>query len=76
MSDEPVYSIHIDKFNVSEECRKSLKQVGFTYAEEIAEFLLNNLGKGAMINARWVKYYKEIVQQLDLLGLWSEPTDH
>ena len=63
----------IDEFDVSEECRNELKNVGFTFVEEIVEILNNNAEIGAPIARVWGEHLKETIAQLELMGLWTEP---
>lgn len=64
--------MNIDQFNVSENCRHELQRVGVLDVEEIVEFLEEQSKGQAMIQAGWLKYFSEIVEQMKLLGLWSE----
>ena len=62
----------IDDFNVSEDCRLRLREVGFTAVEEIVEFLEQQAISRGMSAGRWVSCFDEIVEQIKLLGLWSD----
>lgn len=64
--------VKIDELNVSRECRHELTKVGFTTVEEIADFLEQQAKGDATIRAGWLSYFVDIVEQLKLLGLWSE----
>lgn len=64
--------MHIEDFNVSEECRSELKRVGFITVEDVVEFLEEQAKGQAMIRAGWLKCFDEITKQLKVLNLWSK----
>ena len=67
--------MRIEDFHVSEECRRSLKRVGFSTVEEIVEFFEVYTGSCIPVNARWLYYHREIISELKRLGLWPTMLD-
>ncbi len=68
--------MRIEDLNVSEECLSQLRRTGVTMVEELVEFLNQSVGTGVSVHIHWgTQCFEEIMRQLELMGLWSEPED-
>lgn len=61
----------LDQFDVSDECRRSLLQSGFSNLHEMVWVFEQLMIGGPTIKARWLKYHEEIFSALRKIGAWG-----